>query len=97
MADPAEPQPPGKDDPGWARYAGMGLELAGAIIGFTLLGYWIDAKFNTAPAGAGIGAALGIIGGMYNFFRQALRLTREQFGPLKKRGSDKPHDRTDRP
>ena len=28
--------------PGWSRYAGMGIELAGAIVGLTLIGLWFD-------------------------------------------------------
>lgn len=65
---------------GGLRYAGMGVELGGAIVGFTLLGYGIDWKFGTAPKGVAIGAILGILGGLYNFFRHAIRLTREQYG-----------------
>lgn len=72
------PGGPGQPSPGWMRYAGMGVELGGAIIGFTLVGLWIDHRFGTQPKGVMIGAVLGIVGGMYNFLRQAVLLTKEQ-------------------
>lgn len=66
---------------GLTRYAGMGVELAGAIAGLTLLGYWIDRHYGTEPAGVIIGASIGIVGGMYNFIRQALSMTKENRPP----------------
>ena len=77
--------------PTLARYAGMGVELAGAIIGLTLLGLWIDHRFGTKPKGVMIGAAIGIVGGMYNFIRQALELGKQQPG-----GSSGSKDSNDR-
>ena len=68
----------GQPSPGLMRYAGMGVELGGAIIGFTLVGLWIDHRYGTQPKGVMIGAVLGIVGGMYNFIRQAILLTKEQ-------------------
>lgn len=60
------------------RFAGMGTELAAAIIGFAAIGYWVDRGFESFPRGTAIGAVLGIIGGMYNFLRESLQLMREQ-------------------
>ncbi len=57
------------------RYAGMGFELAAAIIGLTLLGLWFDYHFKTAPAGVLVGAGIGIVGGLFNFIKAALRLS----------------------
>lgn len=57
------------------RYAGMGMELAGAIVGLTLVGLWIDHRFETNPKGVLICAGVGIVGGFYNFIRQALALS----------------------
>ncbi len=68
----------GQPSPGLMRYAGMGVELGGAIIGFTLVGLWIDHRYGTQPKGVMIGAVLGIVGGMYNFIRQAILLTKQQ-------------------
>lgn len=53
------------------RLAGVGLEFAAAVAGLTLLGYWIDRRFGSAPWGVLIGAAIGLIGGTYNLIRQA--------------------------
>ena len=64
--------------PGLARYGGMGLELGAAIVGLTLVGYWIDRQFDSHPRGLLVGAVLGVVGGMYNFIREALRLSQLQ-------------------
>ena len=37
--------------PGWVRHAGVGLELAGAVAGFALIGYWIDSAVRDRPVG----------------------------------------------
>jgi len=54
----------------------MGFEFAAAIIGFVLVGYWVDRHYESAPKGVLIGAALGILGGGYNFLRTALQASR---------------------
>jgi len=70
----------GSDSPrssvtGSMRYAGMGIELAASIVGLTLVGYWVDHHFGTDRVGLTVGAVLGIVGGMYNFIRQALDMS----------------------
>ena len=55
------------------RLAGIGVELVGAVIGFSLLGLWIDHRYDSDPYGILICASLGLIGGMYNMIRQSLR------------------------
>jgi F0F1-type ATP synthase assembly protein I len=59
------------------RFATAGSELAAAVIGLTLLGWWFDRGFNTSPVGLLAGAGLGIVGGMYNFLRDAWRFRQE--------------------
>ncbi len=59
-------------------YAGLGMELAGGIIGFLALGWWVDYQFGTGKVGLIVGAVLGCIGGMYNFIHQAIELNRRQ-------------------
>ncbi len=77
-----EPQPPNSGQSALRRmqyrYAGLGLELAGGIVGFLLVGLWVDYKFGTAPVGVIVGASIGCVGGFYNFIRQAIRLDRQQ-------------------
>ena len=63
--------------PGWVRYSGVGLELAGATAGLALLGYWIDGKYGTAPWGILGGVIIGIVGGLYNLVRESLAAARE--------------------
>jgi F0F1-type ATP synthase assembly protein I len=61
---------------GWdsgTRYVGLGIELVAAIVGMALVGYWVDHHFGTAPWGMLAALMVGLIGGMYNFLRLALR------------------------
>ena len=55
------------------KYLGVGLELAGAVAVFTAAGYFFDRWRGTDPWGTLIGAALGIIGGLYNMVKTAMR------------------------
>lgn len=55
---------------------GMGLELAGAIVLLGLIGWAVDRYFGTSPAWTIVGAAIGLIGGGYNFIRRARAMTR---------------------
>jgi F0F1-type ATP synthase assembly protein I len=61
--------------PGLGRYASIGFELAASIIGPTLVGVWIDYEFETSPIWTLVGAAIGIVGGFYNFIREAMQLS----------------------
>jgi len=61
----------------WIRYSGIGFELAGAVAGFALLGYWIDRRYGTSPWGILGGVCVGLIGGLYNLVKQSLDAIRE--------------------
>jgi ATP synthase protein I len=63
--------------PGWVRYSSIGLELAGAIGGLALVGYWIDGRFGTKPWGMLGGVVIGLVGGLYNLVRESLAAIRE--------------------
>ena len=63
--------------PGWVRYSGVGLELAGATAGLAFVGYWIDGKYGTAPWGILGGVLVGIVGGLYNMVKESLKAVRE--------------------
>ena len=65
-------------DPALMRYAGLGTELAAGIAGFTLIGYWVDWKFDTGNVGVITGATLGGVGGLYHLIRRAVRMEAEQ-------------------
>jgi F0F1-type ATP synthase assembly protein I len=70
LKDPQDRQP-------WMRLAGTGVELAAAVGGFALLGYWIDRHYDSSPRGLLIGALLGLIGGFYNLIKASLSASRE--------------------
>ncbi len=55
----------------------MGLELAGAVIGGCVIGWYIDKQFGTRY-GLMTGALVGIIGGMYNLLKQALKTIKDE-------------------
>jgi F0F1-type ATP synthase assembly protein I len=63
--------------PGWVRYSGVGLELAGAMAGLALLGYWIDGRFGTTPWGIIGGVVIGLVGGLYNMVSESFQAVRE--------------------
>lgn len=71
MTDPAPRRPPV-----WTGYASKGFELAAAVAGMALFGYWIGGFYDQALVGVAIGGILGIVGGMYNLIRQSLAASR---------------------
>ena len=60
--------------PSWLRHTTIGMELFVAVLGFALLGLWIDRHYGTGPRGLLICSILGLIGGLYNFIRTSLRI-----------------------
>jgi F0F1-type ATP synthase assembly protein I len=72
----------------------MGLELAAAIVGLTLVGLWVDHQFGTGSKGLIIGATLGVVGGFYNFLRQALLLSKTDGAVNKDDDADQRNDTT---
>ncbi|MCG8455538.1 MAG: AtpZ/AtpI family protein [Holophagales bacterium] len=55
---------------------GLGAELAAALIGFTLLGLWIDRSYQTGPWATLVCVGIGLVGGFYNFLRSSLKILR---------------------
>lgn len=81
---PEEPHPEGQPSRGKAdgpphpepnlwSLAGAGLELAAGVGAFTALGWWLDRRFGTAPWLMVIGGGLGLVGGLYNLWKQSKR------------------------
>lgn len=59
------------------KLSGLGLELAGAVVGLSLFGYWWDRHFGTEPWGLVIGGTIGVVGGLYNLIRQSMAAMKE--------------------
>lgn len=67
------PSPGSRGPSGLMQLAGMGVELAAAVLVFCAIGYWIDRHWpSVEPWGLVICSILGIVGGLYNLIRKAL-------------------------
>lgn len=82
-------QPAGKPPRGAWRLAGAGVELAASVGGCVLLGYWIDTKLDSSPWALLIGAAIGIVGGLYNLIRRSVH---EMIRPPPRKKDKPPHE-----
>ncbi len=56
--------------PGPLRYAGLGVQLAVAILVGVLLGQWVDRKAGTDGVFTMLGALLGFGGTLYSLIRE---------------------------
>jgi F0F1-type ATP synthase assembly protein I len=51
--------------------ASLGIQFAGAIVLFVLIGQWVDRRYATDPWGILGGALIGFSAGLYSVFRAA--------------------------
>ena len=72
-----EPGLPGKKPAGAAKYAGLGVQLAAAILVFVFLGQWLDRKLGTQALFTILGAFVGFGGTMWSLIRRLNRENRE--------------------
>jgi len=72
MASLGDRKPPDAPPGMLGRLAGAGVELAAAVAGMCLIGYWVDLGLDSSPWGLLICAVLGIVGGLYNMIRKSL-------------------------
>lgn len=70
------------------QMAGLGFELAAAVAGFALVGYWVGKYYGNPALGLLIGALLGLVGGMYNLIRATLASQRGSAGRERKSDSN---------
>jgi F0F1-type ATP synthase assembly protein I len=56
----------------------MGIQLALAVVAFFFLGRWLDSVFGCSPWLMFTGLAIGIVGGLIQFFRVALTLGKKE-------------------
>jgi len=80
---------------GLMHLAGLGVEFAAAMVGFVLVGLWVDYHWGTRPWGVLVGAMLGMIGGGYNMLRQSLRAARKSQREAEERRRAGTHRRAD--
>ncbi len=52
-----------------ARAYSIGFNFVAAFCAFAALGYLVDSYWDSSPWGLIVGAALGLIGGMYNLIK----------------------------
>lgn len=64
----------GSKSGGKLKGVSLGIELAATLIGFSLVGIWIDRSFETAPWGILICVGMGLVGGFYNFLRSSMKV-----------------------
>lgn len=64
------PEPDRRAIQALARYAGLGMEMAVAVVGTALLGQWLDRRANHEnPVYTLVFAFVGVIYVMYRLFR----------------------------
>src|SRR4029079_6668587 len=56
---------------------GAAISFVGAVVGFALVGYFVDRHFDSQPWGIIVGLALGFVGGLYNLIKESGRVFRE--------------------
>ena len=49
----------------WVKYSGLGVQMVGTIVVFTLLGRWLDGYFGTEPLLTIVLILVGLAGGIY--------------------------------
>lgn len=54
-------------------YLGLGLQLAITVTVMSLLGVWLDGKFDTSPILTISLSFLGVFAGMYNFIKSVTK------------------------
>ena len=59
------------------HYAGAGFEFAGAVMVFSLIGFFIDRTWRTQPFGVLIGALAGFVVGCYLIIKAAVMSNKE--------------------
>ncbi len=69
------------------RMAGLGLEFVSSIAGGILLGWLLDRWLGTAPWFLVAGMGVGLVGGLSNFIKEAMRASRKA-----ERASRREHD-----
>lgn len=70
------------------QLASSGAELGLTVAVLTLIGYWLDTKWNSSPWMLLTGALIGTLGSMYKLWRLNAKMTAKYFGKDKKGTSE---------
>jgi F0F1-type ATP synthase assembly protein I len=79
------------------KMASTGFELAGSIVLFCLIGYFVDYRWGTSPKGILIGSITGIIVGLYLLIKEALMSEYSSRKDQSGGPEDKKHDSDEHP
>jgi F0F1-type ATP synthase assembly protein I len=67
---------PDNNEPNLGRYLGMGLEVAVGVGLGSLVGWWLDKRYQWSW-GMVIGAMIGLAAGLYLLIREAIRMNKD--------------------
>lgn len=73
FVEPASQKKPSQRPPSVWAYAAGGTQIAVTLLVAFFVGYKLDQRWDTSPWCTLAAAAVGIIGGLYGFFRQAMK------------------------
>jgi len=73
---PQKPQQSSSDAIDLWRLSGLGLEFVASIVGGGVIGWLLDRWLGTGPWLLVAGLLAGLLGGSYNFFRDAMAASR---------------------
>ena len=54
----------------WAKYSGLGIQMAISVVLCLYIGKWVGQKFNYETLGSLIGIFFGLFTSMYNLIKQ---------------------------
>ncbi|RMF71287.1 MAG: AtpZ/AtpI family protein [Planctomycetota bacterium] len=63
--------------PQMMRLAAAGTELLAWVLVPTLIGYWIDRRYESSPVGVLVGGVFGVVGGLTVLIRRAMQVSSE--------------------
>ena len=59
-------------------YMTLGFQLAAAVVGFFLVGHWLDNRYDTSPWLKLLGLLVGTTGGFIKFFKTVAALDKKK-------------------
>ena len=54
----------------WAKYSGLGIQMAASVIICLYVGQWVGLKFDSENLGALFGTLFGLFASIYNLIKQ---------------------------